>query len=106
MFGLLIAIAILVPAALILAGHWFPWPSVLGRTLTRLEAYVFGVAVIYVMPLALFAYTADKGELALLFVASCISAGLATFAAWGVDLLVERYHKLQDAQDAAEHADE
>ena len=35
-----------------------------------------------------------------------LGAGLATFAAWGVDLLVERYHKLQDAQDAAEHADE
>lgn len=106
MFGLLIAIAILVPAALILAGHWFPWPSVFGRQLSRLEAYVFGVAVIYAMPLALYAYAGDKAQLAVLFIVACVSAGTATFAAWGIDILVERYHKLQDAQDAAEHADE
>ena len=29
MFGLLILIACCVPAAIILAGHWFPWPTVL-----------------------------------------------------------------------------
>lgn len=105
MFGLLIATTILVPAALILAGHWFPWPSVLGRRLARLEAYVFGVGVIFVMPLSLFAYAADKTELALLFIASCISAGAAASIAKGIDVMVERYHKLQDARDAAEHAD-
>ncbi len=103
MFGLLIAISALVPAALILAGHWFPWPTMLGRTLNRLEAYAFGVAVIYATPLALFHYAENKAQITTLFVVSCVAAGLATMAAWGIDVMVERYHQLQDAKDAAEH---
>lgn len=103
MFGLLIAISALVPAALILAGHWFPWPTVLGRKLNRLEAYAFGVAVIYATPLALVYYADNKAQITSLFVVSCVAAGVATMAAWGIDILVERYHELQDAKDAAEH---
>ncbi len=103
MFGLLIAITALIPAALILAGHWFPWPTMLGRKLNRLEAYAFGVAVIYATPLALYYYAADKTQITAMFIVSCVAAGLATLAAWGIDILVERYHQLQDAKDAAEH---
>ncbi len=106
MFGLLILIACCVPAAIILAGHWFPWPSVLGRQLSRLEAYAFGVATIYVVPLALFGYVTDQTQMMAIFLISATSAGVATLAAWGIDQLVERYHRLQDEKDAAESADE
>ena len=99
------AICIFVPLALTFAGHWFPWPIVIGRALRRLEAYTIGVLIILAPPtvaiLAAHDLIGSVQALALVWV-SCLSAGFATVAAWGIDALVAYIHSLKDQVDRAD----
>ena len=90
-------------AGMILIGHWFPWRSLLGRELHRLEAYAYGVAVILIATAIPLILAGDYFALAALLVAaSC--AGTATLAAYAIDGLIAARHARLDVEDAQEHA--
>lgn len=90
-------------AGAILIGHWFPWRAMLGRTLHRLEAYAYGVAVILAAAAIPLLLAGNYYALAALAVAaSC--AGAATLAAYAIDGLIAARHARLDAEDAQQHA--
>ncbi len=92
-------------ALLIFAAHWFPWPMVFGRKLRRLEAYAAGTLAIFVpATLAVFAGLDDLDavDTLTLFWLALSGAGVATFAAWGIDSAVSSYHAMKDRIDRAE----
>ncbi len=97
----LVSLAVLA-AALILAGHWFPWRLLLGRDLHRLEAYVYGVAVfLAVAGVALWAL----GQWVALVIILVVWAaeGLATLGGYAIDHWAKQRHALQDAKERAEY---
>ena len=99
----LLALAILLPALAMLAGHWFPWRKVLRRPLWPVEGYIYGTAWILAVPLLALAYAGLWGYVALLAGAAC-SAGAATLAAYAVDKWTEAEHRVLDAEDRARYA--
>jgi hypothetical protein len=106
MFALVATTAALLPACLILAGHWFPWPLLLGRQLHRLEAYLYGVSCIMLPATALALYLPSAREVLAVFWIAAGAAGLATLTAWGVDRLIAYIHSLRDQVDEAQHAND
>jgi hypothetical protein len=90
-------------AVVILAGHWFPWRSMLGRKLSRLEAYAFG-SMAMVAPAVGALVAMGEAAAAWVIVAGTAGAGLATLGAYGVDKLIAMRHELLDAKDAAAYA--
>lgn len=107
MLSLAYAICILIPISLVAAGHWFPWPTAIGRKLRRIETYCIGMLIILTPPtvviLTTHEYINSLHALALVWV-SCLSAGAATVAAWGIDALISYIHSLRDQVDR-EHYD-
>jgi hypothetical protein len=91
-------------AALIAAGHWFPWRLMLGRQLRRLEAYTYGVLAI-LLPVVVALWGAGETGAALLLVAGAVGAGAATLLAYGVDKVIDMRHELLDAKDKAAYDD-
>jgi len=104
MLPLVAVTAALLPACLILAGHWFPWPSLLGRPLSRIEAYVFGVACIMLPATALAVNVTEAQTVVWLYWTAAIAAGVATISAWAIDRLIAYIHSLRDQLDEAQHA--
>lgn len=107
MHGLIVFIALTLPALILLVLHYFPWGSLFaGRQLSRLEAYSLGVTTIISVPFCLQLYASTYVDLsgrvvANLFLLSALSAGLATMLAWGIDALIEKYHQIADERDRA-----
>jgi len=69
---------------LLLVGHWFPW----FKKLSRVQAYVYGVASILVGQAIWF------GPLSAIFLqvaAFCVAGGGAVVAAYGYDALANRW---------------
>ena len=104
MLPLVAVTAALLPACLILAGHWFPWPSLLGRQLSRIEAYVFGVSCIMLPATALAVNVTEAQTVVWLYWTAAIAAGIATIGAWAIDRLIAYIHGLRDQIDEARHA--
>lgn len=98
----LISLAVLA-AALILAGHWFPWRLLLGRELHRLEAYAYGVGVFLLVAGLALAATGNYTGLAIVAVVWA-AEGLATVGAYAIDHWAKQRHALQDAKERAEYA--
>jgi hypothetical protein len=97
----LVSLAVLA-AALILAGHWFPWRLLLGRDLRRLEAYAYGVGVfLAVAGVALFALGQWTALIIVLTV--WLAEGLATVGGYAIDNWAKQRHALQDAKERAEY---
>lgn len=71
---------------LIWVGHWFPWARILGREMHRLEAYTYGTGGIY-LGLLLICFLFQDFTAARWTAWVMISAGAATFSAWGIDWL-------------------
>ena len=97
--------AITLSALLIFAAHWFPWPLVFGRKLRRLEAYAAGTLAIFApatMATVFGMKYLDAIDTLLMFWLALTGAGVATFAAWGIDSAVSSYHKMKDRIDRAE----
>lgn len=90
-------------AALILAGHWFPWRLLIGRELHRLEAYAYGVGVFL---LVAGAGLASVGYWSALVIVGAVwlAEGLATVGAYAIDHWAKQRHALQDAKERAEYA--
>lgn len=111
MLPLLFALCTLLPASLLLVGHYFNWRGVLGRPLSALEAHVWLVSFTTATPTAAILYAQRLVALppaicAALFCASAAASIVATFVAYGIDWLVERYRSLEDKVDSAQfHAD-
>ena len=108
MLPLLFALCTLVPAPLILAGHYFNWRGVLRRPLSRLEAQVWIVAFANAAPAAAVLYGQRYTALTptvcvLLFCASAAACIGAACAAYAVDALAERFHALEDKVDRAQY---
>lgn len=86
-------IAITMPGLAMMAGHWFPWPRILGRDLARPEAYIYGTTWIVGLPTLLLvaaAFGNVHGHLLIfagLYLAALASAGIATLAAYIIDNL-------------------
>lgn len=93
-------IVFVVAAAVIAAGHWFPWRLMLGRQLSRIEAYAFGTVAMLAPALAALLATGQTWA-AVLVLAGAAGAGLTTLAAYGVDKVIAMRHELLDAKDKA-----
>ena len=89
-------------AALILAGHWFPWRLLLGRELHRLEAYAYGVGVFALVAGLALAATGNWAGLVIVAVVWA-AEGLATVGAYAIDHWAKQRHALQDARERAEY---
>lgn len=96
MYNAVFAIALLLPASVLMALHWFPWPDAINRPLHRLESYALGVGMINGTAIALLRFVGANGlaldaDLAILLVVCCsVSGGGGTLLAWGIDYLVAR----------------
>lgn len=86
-----------------LIGHWFPWRLAIGRDLSRLEAYAYGVAWIVAMPMLIMAAQGQALYAALVGL-SVVGAGSATLAAYAIDHTIKAKHELLDERDRANHA--
>lgn len=90
------AIALLLPAVVLMALHWFPWVDAINRELHRLESYVLGVATINGTALALILLAANTSPessarfAALLLALATASGGGGTLLAWGIDYIVRQ----------------
>ena len=107
MLALFVAVCFAFPAALSVIVHTINWQKILGRPLRRLETYTLGALFITGLPTLLLLAALrhmPMGALdsAALYLAACAGAGLAVYAAWGVDALVERLHALKDDLDRSE----
>lgn len=96
-------LAISLPALGILAGHWFPWRKVIGKELTRVQAYSYGVFWIVLVPCVVMLAQGEIGHV-LLLLTSVAAAGLATIGAYAVDIWTETRHRLLDERDRANYA--
>jgi hypothetical protein len=92
-------IVLLVAALLIAAGHWFPWQLAIGRRLSRLEAYTYGVAAI-LAPALVALLSVQATTAAAIVAAAALGAGAMTLCAYAIDRLIAMRHELMDAKDA------
>jgi len=88
----------------ILAGHWFPWKLVIGRELTRIEAYAYGTACIVTLPVVIM-LTLSMVAAAMMLMASTLAAGAATVGARAFDRYTETRHKNMDLQRRLNYAE-
>lgn len=98
-----ILLALIIPALAMFAGHWFPWRKAIGRDLTRLEAYAYGVGWIVGIPCIIFAIWQQWNAIAVVIVAAG-GAGAATLSAYAIDNVIEQRHRYLDEQDKSNHA--
>ena len=108
MTPLLFSLCTLLPAAMILVGHYFNWRGVLGRPLRPIESYCWVVTFIVLTPSATILYAQRVAVLSptlcvALFLASGIAAKAALVVAYGIDWLVARFRALEDRIDRAEY---
>lgn len=98
-----IGITVTVAALLILAGHWFPWRKLWRNGLHPLGAYFFGVTCILIVPVIVMCLRGAIFYVQLLLAAAC-AAGLATAGAYGIDAIIELYHRYADEKERADAA--
>lgn len=101
-------ICVVVPAAALLAAHWFPWRKAIKRDLHRLEAYTIGTSMI--VGTAAAAMSSDGSpsgrEHAKLLLTATMSAGFATVLAWWIDAFIRANESATKARKTLEVADE
>lgn len=93
MYAAIFSIAAILPAAILMMVHWFPWHDAIGRRLSRLECYAIGVATINGTAIAslLLVSRSQPIWLAIAIIALCsISGGAGTLAAWTIDGSTQR----------------
>lgn len=89
---LLFAVVSIVPGLAMMMAHWFPWRAVLGRDLGRLECYTWGTAWITGTAGAVMRLSdrvgapLGPGDSARAMETAALSAGVATIAAYALDL--------------------
>lgn len=81
-----------------LIGHWFTWQKLLGRKLTRLEAYSYGVAWIILIPSAFAGFLFGAWEIVGYYMLAMFGAGTATFIAHAIDAWIENKHRRMDVE--------
>jgi hypothetical protein len=99
-----ISLCFVIPALGMLVGHWFPWRLAIGRDLSRIEAYVYGVTWIVTLPMMIMA-AQGQAFYATLVGLAVAGAGSATLAAYAIDNYIKAKHELLDERDRANHAD-
>lgn len=105
MVAISFSISFLLPIVTIFAGHYFPWHKLLGRDLSRIEAYIYGVGTIIGSIIAALMVLQVAGLLlqpwiaALLVIVSAASAGVATIGCHMLDNALETKHKLIDTEE-------
>lgn len=86
-------------------GHYFPWPKLLGRELSRPECYIYGTLWSAGLP-TLFLVIADQRQIhvrpivwAGLYVVALISAGVVTLAAYQFDALTGGHRHINNDEE-------
>lgn len=83
-------------AAMMWAAHWFPVRP------KGVAAYIYGTGVIVIVSIFGILRLPEISPVAMILTVAG-SAGLATFAAYGIDHFNEQRHQLADAQERAEY---
>ena len=92
-------IGLILPFLAIWAGHWFPWRKLIGRDLSRPEAYIYGVTCIIGVPIViLIAY--HLWFPVLLVSAGVVGAGAGTLSAYAIDTWAEMRHRNIDLEES------
>lgn len=104
-FFIIFSAAVLLPSALIVAGHYFPWHKTLERDLTKIEAYVYGTLAIngtvclILLSLELFSVSIRAGIAAALIMTAVASAGITTIVLYRYDAALEQRHRWRDTEE-------
>ena len=94
-------IAALLAALLLLVGHWFPWPL----RLSRIQAYIFGVASIF-GGFALWRALNQDWITSAGLLAICLVSGAAVKGAYALDSTIGEWQRTRNKAAKAEAMDD
>jgi|SRR6185436_19906750 len=93
-----ITVAAIISALVLIAEHYFPYHSVLGKQLPRIPAYVLGVLALAVSLTALYLHWGDYRALYALW-AVIITGGLAVFIVYKIDAGIDDHNARIEAEE-------
>jgi hypothetical protein len=105
MVAIVFSVAILLPSALIVAGHYFPWTKTLNRELSKVEAYIYGTLAIngtvclILLALEILSLSIRPSMAMALIMIAVASAGITTMVLYKYDESLEMRHRLMDAEE-------
>jgi hypothetical protein len=100
MIGVLVTV--LVSALLLIAGHYFNWPALIGQPLGRIPSYIYGVTAISV-PLCLYYWLSGSVESAIALACVVFGGGASVVVCHAVDDWLLTKRRLREAEERERH---